>query len=36
MLVMREGETIGALLRRLDKAIAIVEDGGDAIDEVNV
>jgi hypothetical protein len=35
MLVRREGETLNALLRRLDKAIAIVWEGGDPIDEVN-
>ena len=35
MLVRREGETLNALLRRLDKAIATVRDGGDPIDEIN-
>ena len=35
MLVRREGETFDALLRRLDKAIATVRDGGDPIDEIN-
>lgn len=35
MLVRREGETLNALLRRLDKAIASVWDGADHIDEVN-
>lgn len=36
MLVRREGETLIALLRRLDKAIEKVWDGADPIDEVNV
>ena len=35
MLVRREGETLTALLRRLDKAVATVLDGGDPVDEVN-
>ena len=35
MLVRREGETLNALLRRLDKAIAAVRDGGDPVDEIN-
>ena len=35
MLVRREGETLNALLRRLDKAIATVMDGGDPVDEIN-
>lgn len=35
MLVRREGETLNALLRRLDKAIATVWEGSDPIDEVN-
>lgn len=35
MLVRREGETIIALLKRLDTAIAIAMDNGDIIDEVN-
>ncbi len=35
MLVRREGETLNALLRRLDKAIAKVQEGGDPIDEIN-
>ena len=35
MLVRREGETLNALLRRLDKAIASVLDGGDPVDEIN-
>ena len=35
MLVRREGETLNALLRRLDKAIASVVSGGDPVDEIN-
>ena len=35
MLARRGGETFNALLRRLDKAIATVRDGGDPIDEIN-
>ena len=35
MLVRREGETLNALLRRLDKAITTVRNGGDPIDEIN-
>ena len=35
MLVRREGETLNALLRRLDKVIATVLDGGSPIDEIN-
>lgn len=35
MLVRHEGETLHALLRRLDKAIAKVQEGGDLIDEIN-
>ena len=35
MLVRREGETLNALLRRLDKAIATAQGGGDPIDEIN-
>ena len=35
MLARREGETLNALLRRLDKAIATVRDGGDPSDEIN-
>jgi hypothetical protein len=35
MLVRREGETLGALLKRLDKAIARYYDTGEAIDEIN-
>lgn len=35
MLVRREGETLDALLERLDKAIAQFYDDGEAIDEIN-
>lgn len=35
MLVRREGETLDALLNRLDKAIAQFYDDGEAIDEKN-
>ncbi|SDZ50316.1 hypothetical protein SAMN05518669_1541 [Variovorax sp. YR634] len=35
MLVRREGETLDALLKRLDKAIAQFYDDGQAIDEIN-
>jgi hypothetical protein len=35
MLVRRDGESLTALLKRLDKAIGIAYDGGDVIDEVN-
>lgn len=35
MLVRREGETITALLKRLDKAIAQFYANGKAIDEIN-
>jgi hypothetical protein len=35
MLVRREGETLNALLKRLDKAIAQFYDDGQAIDEIN-
>ena len=35
MLVRREGETLTALLKRLDKAIGKAFDSGDVIDEVN-
>ena len=35
MLVRRDGETLTALLRRLDKAIGTVLDGGDPIDEIS-
>lgn len=33
MLVRREGETLNALLKRLDKAIGKFYDGGDTVDE---
>ena len=36
MLVRREGETIAALLKRLDKAIGTALDSNLNIDEVNV
>jgi hypothetical protein len=35
MLVRREGETLDALLKRLDQAIAQFYDDGVAIDEIN-
>jgi len=35
MLVRREGETLNALLKRLDKAIAQFYDDGETIDEIN-
>lgn len=35
MLVRREGETLNALLKRLDKAIAQFYDNGKAVDEIN-
>jgi hypothetical protein len=35
MLVRRDGETLNALLKRLDKAIAKAVDDGDITDEVN-
>ena len=35
MLVRREGETLTALLKRLDKAIGKTYDSGDVINEVN-
>ena len=35
MLVRREGETLAALLKRLDKAIARYHDTGETIDEIN-
>ncbi len=35
MLVRREGETLNALLKRLDKAVAKFYDDGEAIDEIN-
>lgn len=35
MLVRREGETLNALLKRLDKAIAQFYDNGETVDEIN-
>jgi len=35
MLVRREGETLGALLKRLDRAIGTAWSDGEFIDEVN-
>jgi hypothetical protein len=35
MLVRRDGETLGALLKRLDRAIRTYYDDGEAVDEVN-
>jgi hypothetical protein len=35
MLVRRDGETINALLRRLDRAIARYHDTGEGTDEIN-
>ncbi len=35
MLVRRDGETLGALLKRLDRAIAAYYDDGETVDEVN-
>ncbi len=35
MLVRREGETLNALLRRLDRAIARYYDTGETTDEIN-
>jgi hypothetical protein len=35
MLVRREGETLNALLERLDKAIARFYETGETIDEIN-
>lgn len=35
MLIRREGETLSALLRRLDRAVGKAMDGGDGVDEVN-
>jgi len=35
MLVRRDGETLNALLNRLDKAIGITYESGRFIDEVN-
>lgn len=35
MLVRRDGETLTALLKRLDKAIARFNDSGETTDEIN-
>jgi hypothetical protein len=35
MLVRRDGETLNALLKRLDKAIGRFYDDGDIVDEIN-
>ena len=35
MLVRRDGETLSALLRRLDRAIALYYDTGETTDEIN-
>lgn len=35
MLVRRDGETLGALLKRLDKAIARFNETGETTDEIN-
>lgn len=35
MLVRRDGETLNALLRRLDRAIARYDDTGESTDEIN-
>lgn len=35
MLVRRDGETLGALLKRLDKAIAKFNETGETTDEIN-
>lgn len=35
MLVRRDGETLNALLKRLDRAIATYYDDGETVDEVN-
>jgi hypothetical protein len=35
MLVRRDGETLNALLKRLDKAIAKFYDSGETTDEIN-
>lgn len=35
MLVRRDGETLNALLRRLDRAIARYYDTGESTDEIN-
>jgi hypothetical protein len=36
MLVRRDGETLNALLKRLDRAIASYFDTGETIDEINL
>jgi hypothetical protein len=35
MLVRRNGETLGALLKRLDRAVASYYDDGETVDDVN-
>lgn len=35
MLVRRDGETLSALLKRLDRAIGTFYDNGEVIDEIN-
>jgi hypothetical protein len=35
MLVRRDGETLNALLKRLDRAIGAYYDDGETVDEVN-
>jgi hypothetical protein len=35
MLVRRDGETLNALLKRLDRAIGMFYDDGEVIDEIN-
>ena len=35
MLVRRDGETVTALLKRLDKGIAKYNDDGEVTDEIN-
>ena len=35
MLVRRDGETLNALLKRLDRAIGAYFDDGETVDEVN-
>ena len=35
MLVRREGETLGALLKRLDRAIGHFYDTDEPVDEIN-
>lgn len=35
MLVRRDGETLGALLKRLNRAIGTYYDSGETVDEVN-